>query len=936
LNAKNPGKTKSFCLFILKFLFFCQSAAFGQTYVFARLQGAPVNLANWNLQGSAKLANIKNNNLSEILLAPAQYTTSGAVFYNRPINLGICNKWIAEFDFRMFDGDSADGLAFCFLDVPPVGFVTGGGLGIPATANGLKVCFDTYQNCGPVTPKIEIRWGDGYDECAPQPTLDNTTGILSFIRSDNYNHAKIVYDSGNISVYVNGTLYLTGAQQFNFTGYMGFTASTGGFDDNHSIKNVTIYTNVPPSVAGAAQTICSGSSAQLGASPDPANAYFWTPANGLSATNIANPVVSLVNTTNAVITQKYYVQTAFANSTGCTSIDSVLVSVNPYPKVNITASADHICAGTTVSFTAATPNQPATYQWYRNTIKTGVTTATYSDNSFTNGDQISCNVTSLTCSTMSNVITLSVMANQQSAVSIAVSQNTVCAGTPVTFTATPTNGGSAPAYQWTVNGNNAGTNAPTFTSTTLANNDVVGCTMTSSAACIVPAATASNKITMIVNALVIPSVSISGSANNICAGTPVTFTAIAAGGGNAPIYQWLVNGNNAGTNSATFTSSSLANGDAVTCMLTSNAVCATPATVASNSVTMNINALITPAITISATATAICAGTPVTFTAAPSGGGNTPMYQWQVNGSNAGTNNATFTSNTLNSGDVVSCVLTSNADCATPVTASSPGITMTVNAPVPASVSITASTTNACQRIPVTFTAVPTGGGISPVYQWLVNGTGAGSNSSTYTDSTLSSTDAVTCMMTSSLPCAVPVSAVSNSISLTIYPAPIVAAGGNKTINQGSSIALNGTAGGNIADITWSPATGLSNSKVLNPVASPYTTTTYTLTVQTTDGCVGIDSAKVIVLVQITVPNTFTPNGDGVNDLWDIKNLGEYQNSLVKIFDRYGQQVYQSLGVYKPWDGKLNGSRLPVGTYYYIINLNDGSKPMAGYVLILR
>src|SRR5262249_10853320 len=159
---------------------------------------------------------------------------SGAVFYNQPINLSLCNKWIAEFDFRMYDGTGADGIAFCFLDVPPVGFVNGGGLGIPSTANGLKVCFDTWNNCIPFDPntvhqnmpKIEIRWGRGYDdnsnpnnlivgECLPGPTRDNSDGKISFIRSPDYSHAKITYDSGNIQVYVNDSLYLSGYQQFN-------------------------------------------------------------------------------------------------------------------------------------------------------------------------------------------------------------------------------------------------------------------------------------------------------------------------------------------------------------------------------------------------------------------------------------------------------------------------------------------------------------------------------------------------------------------------------------------------------------------------------------------------------------------------------------------------------------------------------------------------
>ena len=216
-----------------------------QTYTFAQINGSPANTTGWNLQGQAGVGNILFTDNSEIILCPAVGGSNGAVFFNQPINFSICNKWVAEFDFRMFDGSGADGMAFCFLDVPPSGFVSGAGIGIPASANGLKVCFDQFPNCtGDLSemPKIELRWGIGYDECWSQPTLSNSGGSLDFIRSAVYNRARIVYDAGSIEVFVNDSLYLTGFQTFNFTGYVGFTSSTGAFTDNHSIRNVVIYT----------------------------------------------------------------------------------------------------------------------------------------------------------------------------------------------------------------------------------------------------------------------------------------------------------------------------------------------------------------------------------------------------------------------------------------------------------------------------------------------------------------------------------------------------------------------------------------------------------------------------------------------------------------------------------------------------------------------
>jgi gliding motility-associated-like protein len=360
---------------LLSLIGFLPGSSNSQSYVFAQLGGAPINTNGWNLQGSAAVGNILNTNNSEIIVCPASNNTSGAVFFNQPINLSICNKWKAEFDFRMFDGNGADGLAFCFLDVPPAGFVTGGGLGIPSSANGLKICFDTYNNCvSPSTtriPKVEIRWGVGYSECWSQPTLENTSGEISYIRSNDYNRALIEYDNGNISVSVNGKLLLTGNQSFNFTGYLGFTASTGGLRDNHSIKNVIVYTDMPPSFAGGVNGMASGcaqQSIQLGTAPNTAYNYTWTPSTGINNATIANPVLELPNNSDTVQTLQYFVRTAFQSNPGCYSSDSITIQVNPKPKINFGKPAiclqDALAQFTDSSYTKDPASLPFSYQWH--------------------------------------------------------------------------------------------------------------------------------------------------------------------------------------------------------------------------------------------------------------------------------------------------------------------------------------------------------------------------------------------------------------------------------------------------------------------------------------------------------------------------------------------------------------------------------------------
>jgi gliding motility-associated-like protein len=93
----------------------------------------------------------------------------------------------------------------------------------------------------------------------------------------------------------------------------------------------------------------------------------------------------------------------------------------------------------------------------------------------------------------------------------------------------------------------------------------------------------------------------------------------------------------------------------------------------------------------------------------------------------------------------------------------------------------------------------------------------------------------------------------------------------------------------------------------------------------------------VVVPPTVVVPNAFTPNGDGINDLWNIKSIEAYPKCIVSVYSRYGTLIYQSKGYPRSWDGTSNGTPVPTGTYYYIINLNeDNSKPLTGYIAVIR
>jgi|GEM_PF-493599 len=597
---------------------------------------------------------------------------------------------------------------------------------------------------------------------------------------------------------------------------------------------MTVNTTVTPSVSIAltagTNPMCAGASATFTATPvnGGTTPFFQWKVNGVNAGTNASTFTTAALAQGQVVTCVMTSNAVCASPVSATS-NGITMTVNPVvvPSISIaiTSGTNPTCSESAVTFTATATNGGTTpsYQWKINGINVGTNASTFTTSALTQGQIVSCILTSnAVCASptaaTSNSIVMTVNPTLTPAVSIALASgtSTICAGTSVTFIASPTNGGATPSYQWKVNGVNAGTNSATFTTSGLTNGQVVSCIMTSNASCLTQPSATSNSITMTVNPIVVPSniIALTSGTNPTCAGSAVTFTATATNGGTTPSYQWQINGVNAGTNSSTFTSSTLTQGQIVSCILTSNAVCASPATATSNGITMTVNPVVIPSVSIALTAgtNPMCAGTSATFTATPVNGGTTPFYQWRVNGTTVGTNSSTYTTSGLSNGQIVTCILTSNAVCATPVTATSNSITMTVNTVVTPSVSIalTSGSNPQCAGAAATFTATPVNGGLSPSYQWQVNGFNAGTNSPTYTTSGLTDGQFVTCIMTSNALCATPALAGSNSIVMSIIPTvipsvSIALASGTSTICAGTSVTFNATPinGGTTPSYQW-------------------------------------------------------------------------------------------------------------------------------------
>jgi len=173
---------------------------------------------------------------------------------------------------------------------------------------------------------------------------------------------------------------------------------------------------------------------------------------------------------------------------------------------------------------------------------------------------------------------------------------------------------------------------------------------------------------------------------------------------------------------------------------------------------------------------------------------------------------------------------------------------------------------------------------------------------------------------------------------ITIIPAPFVSTTHSQTIFAGSSTVLQTVITGSYNTVLWSPSNTLDNTTLVSPLATPFSDTYYIIKVYNNDGCNATDTAEVKVVNNVKIPNAFSPNGDGVNDFWEIKDLNGINKVTVFIFDRNGQKVFDYTGNQIKWDGKYGGTPAPVGTYYYIVKLYDEAKTetYSGWILLIR
>jgi gliding motility-associated-like protein len=405
---------------------------------------------------------------------------------------------------------------------------------------------------------------------------------------------------------VNTTTSLTYSNLTQTTSYRAVVQSGSCGVVNSS--NVTITVTAAPTLSSATTlSRCTGVSATYTATSATGTATFsWTRAvvagisNGAGSGAAAAATETLVNTTTSPV-DVVYVYTLTAN--GCSNPQNVTVTVNPTTVINTQPIAASICSGNNVSFTVGVTGAGLTYIWKENGVN-------LSDGGIYSGTgTATLNLTGAT----------SAQHNKAYSVFVAGSCGSILSSNPLLIVKTipaigtqpgnrfPCDGGNANfsvaatgnslLYQWQENGVNI-SDGGEYSGTTTSSLTLTGVTFAQSGnlyrviignGCL-PDAT-SNNATLNVFANLTPSISISIStvSNPACSGASVTFTSSISNGGTTPSFQWMVNGVNAGANSSSFTTSSLAIGDVVSCVLTSSASCVTSATATSNNITMAIS-----------------------------------------------------------------------------------------------------------------------------------------------------------------------------------------------------------------------------------------------------------------------------------------------------------------------------------------------------------
>ncbi|MFD2514318.1 gliding motility-associated C-terminal domain-containing protein [Pontibacter locisalis] len=694
---------------------------------------------------------------------------------------------------------------------------------------------------------------------------------------------------------------------------------------------VVSVTSLPatPSVENGA--ICSGEKATLYVkNPDPSLEYRWY--NDAAGTNPVGSGISFTSPTALYSNRSYFVEAV--NTAGCVSPAreqaDVLVTNRPsQPAVNDAL----VCAGSSATLAVTAPDASVVYKWFHangTLLHTGTTYTTVPLSSQSTYTVVAFAATASGCTSTSEGVTVSIVTP--------ITSNSISNGQTICSNTTPaTLNGSLPAgggttgleYQWerSSDGLNfasiVGAHGQDYTPNALTSDTWFRRKVKAAGPC---AESISN--TVKVTVVPLPATPVA-EGETVCAGNSATLRV------NNPsstadniTYHWynVVSGGNSLASGISFT----------TPILTASTTYYVEAVNGNGCISSSrraVQVLVDQPISNNSISSPqrVCSGaTPAAFTGTvPAGGNGTYTYQWQYS-----TDGATFTDIPGATGQgytsadkfVVTTWFRRKVIAGGPCAES---ISNTVKVEVvQLPVAPTVNSAAICPGNSVTL-SVSAMAGLTVEWYDAPQGGNLIFIGSTFRTPVISSTTSYWVQTVNANRC---VSATRQEVKVNAV-GPQVAITDNITITEGKMVQLNATGG---VAYSWSPAEELSDASIANPVATPTKTTTYYVAITTKEGCTVTKGVTITVLPKVEITNVITPNGDGFNDKFLIRNIENYPNCIVEIYTRWGEKIFESKGYSEPWDGRKNGTPLPMSAYYYIIRLDKDSAPISGSVTIVK
>jgi gliding motility-associated-like protein/uncharacterized repeat protein (TIGR01451 family) len=788
--------------------------------------------------------------------------------------------------------------------------------------------------------------------------IDGVVNIL-----DNSVFCGTILAQGAINLFTNVTLNgraLTGVGEFN----------TYSITVNMSTSCAPFTMTEPMN-----QTACIGSSASFSVTATGIGLnYQWRKGNvnlvnggSISGANSNSLTINPVSALDAATNYNVIITGDFLPAD--TSNNASLI-INAAPSITTQPTNQTACAGNNATFTVVASGSGLTYQWRKGLVNIGgETNATLTLTNVTALD-VAANynvVVSGTCLPNATSNNVSLTLTTAPTITTQPTDETACLGGNATFTVIAN--GSGLTYQWRTGLIDilGETNASLTITNATALDEATNYNVVVSGTCL-PTAT-SNDVSLTLTTA--PSITTQPTNETVCAGDDVTFTVVTSGSGIS--YQWREGTTNIlGETNASFTINNVTTADAAT-----NYNVVVIGACAPNDTSVNFSLTLTPApiVTTQPINQTICEGSDAIFTVIASGSGLT--YQWRKGTVNiTGETTPSLTINNVTTADVATNynVIVSGT-CTTNDTSDFAALTIQT-APV-----ITTQATNQtiCAGDDVTFSVVANGTSLN--YQWR-NGTTAitGATTSTLTINNATTADASTsynvivsgtCAPNDTSDfitlvvntCSVDLSVVKTSSSLvpsvgTTVQFTIVVT--NNSTQYATNVSVDETLQSGFSYVSSTTSTGTFNSTTgiwtIGNLASG-ASETMTITVAVVTGGIYTNTAIVsatepdletannsstVVLTPIDfhIPDGFSPNGDGINDLFVIRGISGYPTNEITIFNRWGTKVFDAAPYTNNWDGKstatlnVGNDVLPVGTYFYILDLGNGSDVIKGTIYL--